>query len=74
MSALGQKRTWLLNDFVSYRQNAGRDGQPKRLGGLEIDYKLKLGRLLHRKFGWFGAFENSASVHTRLAISARDAS
>src|ERR1700726_857745 len=34
-----------------------RDGEAKRLGGLEVDDQLEGGRLLHRQVGRLGAFE-----------------
>jgi hypothetical protein len=42
-----------------------RDGQAKRLGGLEIDHRLILGRRLHRKVGRFLALEDAVNVSRR---------
>jgi len=38
----------------------------ERLGGLEIDYQLVLGRRLHWKVGGFLALENAARVATQV--------
>src|SRR5207245_11236293 len=45
--------------------------ETERLGGLEIDHQLKLGRLDHWQVGWFGALENFADVDAGLAIPIR---
>src|SRR5262245_4193288 len=37
--------------------------EAERLGGLEIDYQLDFGGLLHRKIGWFFALEDAARIH-----------
>ena len=36
-----------------------RDGEAERLGGLEVDDQLELGRLLHRQVGRLLALENA---------------
>src|SRR5262249_4991828 len=43
--------------------------ETKRLGSLEIDHHLKLGRLYDRQIGRFFSFENSASVNVSLFIN-----
>ena len=48
----------LLNHFIRLRQHLRRDRQGDLLGGLEIDDKLKLGRLLDWDIGGLGAFED----------------
>src|SRR5215467_5083387 len=49
-------RTWqyrLLDHVVGADEDRLRDRQPERLGGLEIDHQLELGRLLDRQIGRF---------------------
>src|SRR6516164_2309741 len=65
MSALCQKRTHapqqnlsLFDDLVGAREQCARDGEAKRLRGLKIDHKVKLGRLLDRNVGWLRAAQN----------------
>src|SRR5437867_2033466 len=47
---------------VRQRHHVRRNRQANLLGSLEIDYELKLRRLLHRQIGGFGAFENLIDV------------
>src|SRR5262249_36278637 len=52
-------RRWIscalsLNDPVRPRQERGLEREAERLGGLEVDDELELGRLLHGKIGRFG--------------------
>ena len=46
----------------------GGNHKAKRLGGLEIDHELKLGRLQHRQVRRLLAFENSTGIDADLAI------
>src|SRR5712691_7297134 len=48
-------------------EDGGRDREAKRPGGLEIDYQLKGGRLLHRQIGGLGATEDPPGVNADLA-------
>src|SRR5215203_1527360 len=41
--------------------------QAEIFGRFQVDHELKLGRLHHWKFGWFGAVEQTASVDSHLA-------
>src|SRR6266536_2083173 len=52
----------LLGDLIRPQQECGRDGQAKRLCGLEIDRKLKLGRLLDGQIGRLGPLQNPADI------------
>ena len=52
----------LLDDFIRGQQNGGRNFKAKRLCGLEVDHQIELGRLLDRKIGRLGAFENFIDV------------
>src|SRR5262245_10964275 len=63
MSALGQKRTSrLLDDLIGCGEQRLRNGQTKRLCGLEIDNQLVLGRRLHRHIGWLLALEDAIDI------------
>src|SRR5262249_31327552 len=60
MSALGQKRTWhhSLDHLVGARQQIVRNHKAERLGGLEIDNRLELGRPLNRQVARLRAPQN----------------
>src|SRR5215813_7737205 len=64
MSALGQKRTFRhsLNHLVRCAEQRLRNGQTKRLCGLEIDNQLILGRRLNRHVGWLLALEDAIDI------------
>ena len=68
MSAECQKRTshFLFNHLVGAGEQRGRHGEAKRLGGLEVDYNLELGRRLDREVGRLLAFEDAPNVSARL--------
>jgi hypothetical protein len=42
----------LFDHLVGAQLEFATDREPKRLGGLQVDGKLELGRLLDRKIGW----------------------
>ena len=44
----------------------GGNREAERLGGLEVDDELELGRRLHRKIGWLLALENTAGIEASL--------
>ncbi len=48
-----EQKALSLDHLLSDGQQFIRYGEAKRLGGLEIDYKLEFGRLLHRQVGGF---------------------
>jgi hypothetical protein len=68
MSALGQKRTsrHLFDHLVGALQKRFRDGKAKCFGGLEIDDKLKLRRVLHWQFGRFGTAQYAVDISRPL--------
>ena len=41
-------------------------GTRPRLGGLDVDHELVLGRRLHWQVGWLLAFENAIDVRSRM--------
>ena len=47
--------------------------EAERLGGLEVDDQLELGRLLDRQIGRLGALEDLSGVNADLAIGSREA-
>src|SRR5215469_5795615 len=62
-----------FDDLVGAQQNRLRDRQAERLGGLEIDHQLEFGRLLDRKIGGLGDFEDLSDVDARQTKGAREA-
>ena len=54
-----------FDDLVGAGEQRGRHGEAERLGGLEVDHELVLGRRLHRKVGWFLAPENAIDIVRR---------
>ena len=62
---------WRLPSFdhlVGAASSVERHVEAERLGGLEVDDELELGRLLDRQVGRFLALENAADVDAGLAI------
>jgi hypothetical protein len=45
-----------------------REFHPERLGCLEVDHELELGRLHDRQISGLGALQNSAGINANLAI------
>jgi hypothetical protein len=64
----------LFDDLVSRGEQIGRYGQPERLGGLEIDYQLKLCRKLHRQIARMLAAQDAVDVSGRAPLPGRRAS
>src|SRR5262245_25433541 len=74
-------RTWqyrLLDHVVGADEDRLRDGQPERLGGLEIDHQLEFGRLFNRHVGRLGAIQDfgdlqgSMLAETAIVFSVSD--
>src|SRR5262245_33404844 len=57
-----------LEHFIRSRQHIGRNREADLLGGFEIDDELKLRRLLYRKIGRLGAFEDLVHVSGGAAV------
>src|SRR5262249_47213607 len=72
MSAKGHKRTHapqqitlLFDHLVRRIQKARRHSEAERLGGLEGDYQLELGRSLHRQIGRLRPLEDAIDIGRR---------
>ena len=57
----------LFDQLVGAAGQRQRDGDAKRLGGLEVDEQLQLRGLLHRQIGGLLAFEDAVGVDADLA-------
>src|SRR5262245_55870867 len=60
-----------LNHLIRAREDAFRDRQPKLLGSLEVQHKLKLGRLFNWQVGRISTFEYFVHILSRLAQHSR---
>ena len=58
-------RAYLFDHLVGASEQNRRHLQPYRLGRLQIDHKLELGRLLHWKISGPGSFEKAIDVYPR---------
>src|SRR5450631_4304704 len=58
----------LFDDLVGPSEQCRRHGEAHRLGGLEIDNQLILGRRLHRKIGGLLALEDAIDVSGGAAV------
>src|SRR5262245_13370863 len=61
----------LFDHLVGNGEHSGRERDAERLGGLEVDDELELGRLNHRQIGRLLAFENPPDIVAALSISIR---
>src|SRR5215831_16760347 len=52
----------LFDHLIGAGEYRRRNYEAKRLGGLEIDYQLILGRRLHRKICWLFTLEDAIDV------------
>ena len=52
----------LLDDLVGAGEQRLRHGEPERLGSFQIDDQRKFGRLLNRKVGRTGTFEDAVAI------------
>src|SRR5215468_4948692 len=63
----GKPRSRSLDDLVGTTEQCERNGETERFGCGEVDYQLKLHRLLDRQIGGLGASENFAGESASLA-------
>jgi hypothetical protein len=61
-----------LDHFVGGGQQRFRDDEAKRLGCVEVDYELVIGRQHHRQIGRLRTLDDSAGILTNLTIRPRD--
>src|SRR6266481_6040872 len=59
-----------FDDLVGAGEDRWRDGEAKRLGGVEVDDQLEGRRLLDRQVGGLGALEDPSGVNADLAPDA----
>ena len=66
---------WRTHSITSSARasNVGGIVETERLGGLEVDHQLELGRLLHRQVGWLCALRIVPDIDARLPIRFADA-
>ena len=62
----------LLDHLVGDGEHPGREGETEHLRSLEIDHKLKLGRLHYRQVSGFGAPKDFSGVYAHLAIRLKE--
>src|SRR5271166_659736 len=62
MLSRAQQTASLFDHFVGTGKQRQRHGEAERLGGLEIDGKLELGRQLDRQVGGSGALEDAIDI------------
>jgi hypothetical protein len=77
MSAFAMKehQTMSLNHLIGGDQETGRDGEPQRPRGFQVDNGFVLGRRLHRKVGWLVAAQDAVDIGRRppiLVVASRD--
>ena len=58
----------LTDHLVGCREQRGRYGQAKRLGGFEIDDQFELGRLLIRQIAGFFAAKNTVDIRSNATV------
>ena len=70
--SVGPERPHLIDHLVGAGEQGRRHGQPKRLGGVEIDGKLELDRLLHRQIARFCTAQDPIDVTGGSPVEIRD--
>jgi len=59
---------FLFDHFISAGEQRRRNGEPERLGGLEVERHFEFRRLHYRQIGRLLAFQNPAAIDGRIAI------
>src|SRR5262249_43427617 len=62
-----------FDHLVGDREHARRNVETKRLGGLEIDDELELGRLNDRKVAHLASLEDARNIGAGLSVAVREA-
>ena len=57
------------NDLVGQRNQGRRERNADRVGGLEVDYQIELGRVLDRQVARFGASQYAVNVRRKTQRS-----
>src|SRR6516164_6691447 len=57
-----------FDHLVGAGEHRGRNFKPERLGGLEVDAQLVLGRRFHRQIGRLLALKNAINITSRAPI------
>src|SRR5262245_28314131 len=68
-SSVRARKAELFDHLVGEQLHRVGDDQPQRLGGLEIDYQLELGRLHDGQIGGVGAPKNASAIDADLMVS-----
>ena len=67
--AVSERGAGSLDHLVGAEEERLRDGEAKRLGGLEVDQQLELRRLLDRQVGGLRTLQNSTSERPEASVS-----
>src|SRR5437588_7543493 len=59
---------FLFDHFISAGEQRRRNGEPERLGSLEVERHFEFRRLHYRQIGRLLAFQNPAAIDGRIAI------
>src|SRR5262245_575218 len=63
----------LLDQLIGAGEQSGRDCDPQRLRGLEVEHQFKVRRLFYRQIRWFGSPSDAIDIFCGVAVHSRDA-